>query len=115
MSCSIRERRKTPEPMKRRERQSARRMSRLLRHGAQDLGHRRREAVPTFRFLAEPFSSGSGQSVVLRAPIVVRYPPFRVQQRLTFQAIEGGIERALLDQQRAAGDLLDPQQHAVTM
>jgi hypothetical protein len=30
-----------------------------------------------------------------------------------FEAIQPGLERALLDGQRATGDLLDAQQHAV--
>jgi hypothetical protein len=33
----------------------------------------------------------------------------------TLEAVERGVERALLDQQRAARDLLDAQQHAVAV
>jgi hypothetical protein len=47
--------------------------------------------------------------------IVLRCAPTRLEQSLTDEAKQAGIERALFDQQRVAGDLSDAQKDAVPM
>jgi hypothetical protein len=56
-----------------------------------------------------------GEFVELGAAIVLRGAPTRLEQTLTDEAKEAGIERALFDQQRVVGDLSDAQKDAVPM
>src|SRR5689334_21410381 len=80
-------------------------------------GQRRRDRggqpVPILCFTLEPFASGRGQLVVFRAPVVLRRAPLRLQQPLSHQPEQRGIERPLLDQQRLIRYLPDPQQHSI--
>src|SRR5262249_24911034 len=92
-----------------------RRTSYFLRLAREGGGHRGGEPPPVAGLLAQPFPAGGGQLVELRAAVVVGSAPVRVEQPLLHEAEEGRIERALFDQQPAAGNLLDPQQHAVAV
>src|SRR5947208_16401686 len=73
------------------------------------------QAVPACCFFPKSFSPGGGQPIKLGAPIVLGSAPFRFEQPLMFEALERGIQRTLLGEQSAAGDLLDTQQHAIDM
>jgi hypothetical protein len=44
-------------------------------------------------------AAGGRQFVKARFPIVVRNSPFRSDRALSFQALQGGIERAVIDQE----------------
>ena len=71
--------------------------------------------MPAGGFVAHALPSERGELVILCAPVVVGHAPFAVDQSLPLEAVQRRIERALLDVQRAAGDLLDAQQHAISM
>ena len=53
------------------------------------------------------FSSGGRNAVILRPTVVFRCTPERNDQSLIFEAVEGGIERAVLDLQNVTRRLLD--------
>jgi hypothetical protein len=57
--------------------------------------------------------AGDGEAIILGLALVVRFAPFAGDQALMLQAVERGIERALLDLEAVAGDLLDAQEDAV--
>ena len=63
----------------------------------------------------ESTTSDGGEAVVLRFAIVLGGAPVAVDQSLMLEAIQRGIERALLNEQCAAGDLLDAKEHAVAV
>jgi len=73
------------------------------------------EPVPAFGFLAQAAAPGRGQGVIFGAAVVIADAPFGGDEVLVFQAVEGGIQGSLGNFQRVAGDLLDAQQHAVTV
>jgi hypothetical protein len=77
--------------------------------------HRGRQTVPAVGFLAEALPSRRGEAVVLRAPVVLGRAPLGVEQALVLETVERGVERALLDEERALGDLLDPRQDGVAV
>src|ERR1035438_1919151 len=87
----------------------------LLARSIQYGSHRRREPVPALGFHAQPFTPSRRELVELGAPVVVRRPPLALEQTLVLQTEQSGIQRALLDVERASGDLLDAQQHAIAM
>ena len=47
------------------------------------------------------------QPVVLRAPAELRHRPFGLDPALVLEAVQGRVERALVDLQHVLGDLLD--------
>ena len=73
------------------------------------------KAVPTVGFFSQALAARGGQFIELGAAIVFRCAPARLQQALANQAKQAGIERALLDEQRIAGDLPDAQKDAVAV
>src|SRR5439155_19265414 len=82
-------------------------ISYLLRSSRESRGNGGDQTVPSIGFLAQPLAPCRRELVKFGAPIVVRCPPLRLQQPLTHQTEQSGIKRALLDQQRLAGDLPD--------
>lgn len=64
---------------------------------------------------AEAFAASGGELVILSAAVAVRCAPACFEQALADKAEQGGIERALFDQQRTAGNLLDAEENAITM
>ena len=73
------------------------------------------EAIPVVCFYAQALAAGGGEFVKLGAAIVLRRAPVGLEQALTHEAKESGIEGALFDQQRITGDLSDAQEDAVAM
>ena len=63
--------------------------------------------LPVRQFFFELLAAGFREGVKLGAAIIFGGAPFRADPFLAFQAIERGIERALLDLQDVARDLLD--------
>ena len=63
--------------------------------------------MPHFHFPRKMPAAGRGERVVPRAPVVLRDAPFRVDQPLPFEAVEGGIEGALAELEDMFGPLLD--------
>jgi hypothetical protein len=66
-------------------------------------------------FFPQPLAASGGEFVELGAAIVLRCAPTRLEQSLTDEAKQAGIERALFDQQRVVGDLSDAHKDAVPM
>src|SRR5688500_495026 len=64
------------------------------------------ETIAARRLDAESSPARAGEAVVLRAAVVLRRAPFALDEPLVFQAIQGSVERALLDQETTARDLL---------
>src|ERR1051326_2773442 len=91
------------------------RISCLLRPRAKCRGHPGHDAVPAFGFVAEALAAGRRQLGVLGAAIILRNVPLGLAPALALQAGKRGIERALLDEECAARNLLDAQQHAVAV
>src|SRR5678816_56399 len=75
--------------------------------GAQELFDRDDESPPALGFGAECFAAEGGQAVVLGAAVVVREAPFAVDPLLLLEALEGRIQRPLVDLEHAVGRLLD--------
>jgi hypothetical protein len=61
------------------------------------------------------FSAGAREGVELGAAVVLRRPPRGLEQPAIFEAVEGGVERALLDGEVAPGDLLDTEEDPVAV
>jgi hypothetical protein len=84
----------------------------LWRERARDGGC---QPIPAIGLFSQTLAAGGGELVKLGAAIVLRCAPTRLEQSLTDEAKQAGIERALFDQQRVAGDLSDAQKDAVPM
>src|SRR5262245_44341858 len=82
----------------------------LLGRGVKDRGDGARQLVPVRRLFSQPFPSGRRERVVLRLAVVLAVAPLGVDEPLLLETIEGGVERALRDVERAAGNLRDAQQ-----
>src|SRR5467141_2381499 len=67
-----------------------------------------RNAAPSLGFDFELLQSRLGQSVVFGAAVVLGLSPKRGNPAFFFHPVQGGKERAWLDNKSAAGDLLDP-------
>jgi hypothetical protein len=91
------------------------RVSYFLRLGAESRGDCGDEAIPAVGFLAQTLEARSGELVELGPAVVVGCAPARFEKSLAYQAIQGGIERALFDKQGSTRNLLDAQKYAVTM
>ncbi len=77
--------------------------------------HGRDQAVPAVLFFAESFAAGGGEIVIFGAAVVVGGAPACLEQALADQAKKSGVEGALFDEERAAGDLFDAEKDAVAM
>src|SRR3970282_415305 len=91
------------------------RSSEVAGGGAQEELDRAREALPVVRLFAQPLSAGGGERVVLRLALVVGLAPLEGDQALVLEAVQRGVERPLRNLQRVFRDLLQAQQHAVTV
>ena len=77
-----------------------------------DVGH----AVPVFGFRKQLALPCRGEPVIFGFAVVFRFAPLTGNPSLMFEAIERGIERALLDFSGALfQDLLDAQKNAVAV
>src|SRR5512138_533398 len=76
-------------------------------HGFQDLRDRRGESAPRARLRIEPGAAFLRQLVVLRAAVVVGGAPARLDPAAALEPMKRRVERALLDVERRAGDLME--------
>jgi len=81
-------------------------MGRLL-NGFENLGYGDRQGFPGVLLGRELPMPAFGQFVVLGAAIVVGGAPVRLDPSAALEAVEGRIERSLLDAEDLFGDLLD--------
>ena len=72
-------------------------------------------AVPLVGLGAELAAAGGGEAVELCLALVVGLAPLAGEEALVFEAEERGVERALLDGELVAGDLLDAEQDAIAV
>jgi len=79
--------------------------------GADDAGH----AVPLVGFGGEASAALSGEGVVPGAAVVLALAPLTAEVAFVFEPVEGGIERALLDDELLARDLLNAEEDAVAV
>src|SRR5439155_12463185 len=76
--------------------------------GRENAGHGLRETLPALPLLAELLAARARQFVEAGPSVVLRGAPLRPDPTLRLQAIERGIERALVDLQDVLGELLNP-------
>jgi len=74
-----------------------------------------RESIPVRLFGGELFASDGGEFVELGLAAVVGGSPFGVEPAAFFEAMEGWIERALLDLEDLLGDLANAVGDAIAM
>jgi hypothetical protein len=91
------------------------RVSYFLRLGAESGGDCSDEAIPAVGFLAQTLAARSSEGIELGPAVVVGGAPTCFEKSLAYQAIQGGIERALFDKQGAARNLLDAQKNTIAM
>src|SRR5262245_22366825 len=80
-----------------------------------DLADRRRELTPLGRLGAKLRAARRGQRVNLDALSDLGFAPRGLDPTATFHAVEGRVERALLDAKSVVGRLLDPPRDRVAM
>src|SRR5688572_1440752 len=90
-------------------------ISELLRRRREHRRHRFHQPLPARRVFPQPPPPRRRQTVELRPPVVLRFAPRALDQTVMLQPVQRRIQRTLLYLQRAMRDLLDPQQHAVTV
>ena len=90
-------------------------ISYFLRPGTQGSTDSVGQAIPVGGFFAETLAASGGEFVELRAAIIFGCAPIRLEQALTHDAKETGIEGALFDQQGITGDLSDAEKNAVSV
>ena len=83
--------------------------------GGEDAGNGRGNPVPSVSLLEQALFTFPRQTVKLRAPIVFGNSPFRGEHALFLQPKKGRVKRALLHLERPARDLLNAEQHAVSV
>src|SRR6267143_5678558 len=81
----------------------------------QGLSNSPRNAAPSLGFDFELLRSSFGQAVVFRAAVVLGLSPKRGNPTFFFHSVQGGKERAWLNNKSAAGDLLDPARDSESM
>jgi len=74
---------------------------------SQDAADRLRQPLPLLRLAVELASSERRQPVELRALAEIGMPPVGGNPVAMLEAVEGGVERALVDLEDVARDLLD--------
>jgi hypothetical protein len=87
----------------------------LFRCGVENARHERGHAIPVVGFGAELTAARGGEAVELGLAFVVGLSPLGGDKALMLQAEERGIERALLNGELIAGDLLDAQEDTVAV
>jgi len=87
----------------------------LFRGGVEDARDESGHAIPLVGFGAELAATGGGEAVETGFAVVVGFAPLAGDEALVFEAVERGVERALLDGKLFAGDLLDAEQDAIAV
>src|SRR5262249_57318245 len=93
----------------------ARLASQFLRLCRQNPRNHFRHPVPLLLFALQPLLPIRRQPVILRFPLVLRFAPFGGNPALILQPVERRVQRTLLDLEPPARNLLDPQQHSVSV
>ena len=75
--------------------------------GAKDELNGGGEAAPALELLTKRATAGRGELVIASAPAILRHVPLAVDEPFVLQALQGGVERALIDLELVARDLLD--------
>src|SRR5258708_6314465 len=65
--------------------------------------------------MVQLFLSGASERIDLHAPSTLRLAPLRCDPADLFQLQQGGVERALVERQLVAADLLDAAGDAITV
>src|SRR5438067_721251 len=71
--------------------------------------------MPRRRAALQPAAAGGAQAIELRGAVVLRESPLRLDEPLPLEAVQGGVERALADDQRRIRGLLDPLDDAIAV
>src|SRR5688572_15268843 len=74
---------------------------------AEDAADALGETRPALLLLGELASAERGQRVEAGLPVLVGDAPLRAHPPILLHAVEGGIERTLLDAEQVVGDALD--------
>src|SRR5215831_16075111 len=82
---------------------------------AQDQCHRVGDPTPLARLLRELFLTGGRQFIKARAPIVIGDAPLCADPPGGLEALQRGIERAMVDEQRALRRMLNGERDAMAM
>src|SRR5690606_3503915 len=89
--------------------------SRDLRRGTQHLRDRFGVARPCARLPLELLTAPRGQRVVLRATVRLRQPPLGCDPATPLDAVQRGVQRAILDLQHAIRRVADPASNRIAM
>jgi hypothetical protein len=81
---------------------------RVPRDDAEDAPERVGVLEPLGRLLIELGPPGHGETVVARAAIVLGHPPLGLDESFPFEAVQGVIQRAVLDLEALGRVLLEP-------
>src|SRR5690606_21119269 len=73
------------------------------------------QLLPVHRLFSKTPFSRARQPIELRSTVVLRDSPLGSEQPPVLQTMQRGVQRALLDLQRATGNLFNPQQHAIAV
>src|SRR5262249_29799539 len=73
------------------------------------------QAIPARRLFAQSLPPGGSQAVESGLALVFAFAPVRCDQALMLQTVECGIEGTLSDLQGILRNLLNPQEHAITV
>ena len=73
------------------------------------------ELLPTLHLGLQLFPALGSKRIELRVAACLRGFPLRFQPAAIFEAVEGGVKRALLELKKVAGDLLNPLRNGVAM
>src|SRR5438309_1747512 len=90
-------------------------LSRFVRASLQDSGNDVGHAVPVASFLLQLAPPCRRQAIESRPALVLGFAPLALDEPLVLEAIQRGIQRALLNFEALAGALLDAQQDTVAM
>src|SRR5688572_17123266 len=71
--------------------------------------------MPVTGFAGELPAPRGGEGVVLRAAVVLRWPPLRLDEPLLLQLEERGVQGAVIERQAVLARLLDAARDAVTV
>src|SRR5688500_8029515 len=115
ISCSNRARRKRPLRTERKTASVHISRLRVVYRRAQCRPDRGGETVPARRLFLQPLPPRRRERVELRLAVVIALAPLRVDEPLMLEAVQRWVERALGNVERLVRNLLDAEQHAVTV
>src|SRR3954451_3521366 len=102
-------------PIRTRRRMNSRASARGRLFAPDELRHRRDVVAPVGDSRLKVAFTAGGELVELGASIVLGDAPVAVDQPALLESVQREIQRAILDDQRVAGSLLDPSRDTVTV